>query len=108
LAAVSAAQVCWSWGIDRVLFVGDAKVVVDAINNGEARSSLRNPILQDLNTYLQEFSAWKIAHGSRDTNRPAHELARMATTKEMDEMWFVVPPVGIQNLLVSEEHVFTL
>jgi hypothetical protein len=88
--------------------VGDAKVVVDAINNGEARSSLRNPILQDLNTYLQEFSAWKITHGSRDTNRPAHELAKMATAKEMDEMWFVVPPVGIQNLLGLEEQVFTL
>jgi hypothetical protein len=86
----------------------NAKVVVDAINNGEARSSLRNPILQDLNTYLHEFSTWKIAHGSRDTNKPAHELARMATTKEMDEMWFMVPLVGIQNLLVSKEHVFTL
>jgi ribonuclease HI len=108
LAAISATQVCRSWGIDRVLFVGDAKVVVDAIKNGVARSSLRNPILQDLNTYLQEFSAWKIAHGSRNTNRPAHELARMATAREMDEMWFVVPPVGIQNLLVLEEHVFTL
>jgi ribonuclease HI len=52
LAAVMATQTCHSWGIDKTLFVGDAKGVVDAINNGDARLSLRNPILQDLYTYL--------------------------------------------------------
>jgi ribonuclease HI len=95
LATVTATQICRSWGIDRVLFVGDAKVVVNAINNGEAKSSLQNPILQDLYTYLQEFSTWRIAYCSRVMNKPAHELVRMATEREMDEMWFVVPPDGI-------------
>jgi ribonuclease HI len=108
LAAVTATQTCRSWGIDRALFVGDAKGVVDAINNGEARSSLRNPILQDLYTYLHDFSEWKIAHGSRIMNKPAHELTRMSMAREMDEMWFVVPPDGIQNLLGLEEPVFTI
>lgn len=45
LTAVITAQTCRSCGIDRVLFVEDAKRVVDAINNEEARSNLRNPIL---------------------------------------------------------------
>jgi hypothetical protein len=85
--------------------VGDAKGVVDAINNGEASSSLRNPILQDLYTYLQDFSEWRIAHGNRITNR---KMSRMAMAREMDEMWIVVPPDGIQNLLALEEPVFTI
>ena len=58
--------------------------------------------------YLQEFSSSRIAHGIRMTNGPVHELARMAKAREMDEMWFVVPPNDIQNLLVLEESVFVL
>ena len=45
LAAVTTTQPCRSWGIDRVLFIGDVKRVVDDINNGKTWSSLQNPNL---------------------------------------------------------------
>jgi hypothetical protein len=88
-------QIYKAWGMDRVLFVGDAKVIIDAINNGERSWSMRSPIIQDLNVHLQEFSQWRIAYCNRETNLPAHELARLATSSEMDELWVADPPACI-------------
>lgn len=79
-------------GVNRVQFVGDAKMVVDAINYGE----------KNLYTHLQAFSQWKISYISREANLIAHELAKMATSQIMDKVWVVDPPVCIQNLIVPE------
>jgi ribonuclease HI len=95
LAADIATQICKTWDMESVLFVGDAKVIIDAINSGERSWSMRSPIIQDLNVHLQEFSQWRIAYCNKETNQLAHELARLATSSEMDELWVADPSASI-------------
>ncbi|XP_059450900.1 uncharacterized protein LOC132181677 [Corylus avellana] len=102
MAAITAVQICRTWGFDSTLFVGDAQLVVEAVQQGARGWSRRHPLLEDLHHHLRELSHWKIAYSGREANRPAHELARMATKSVMDAMWVVDPPLCIQNLLLNQ------
>jgi ribonuclease HI len=63
-AALSATRLCKDLGLDQIHFVGDAKVVVDAVMSGEHDESRRGLLTDGLWIALKIFSRWKIKHES--------------------------------------------
>jgi hypothetical protein len=45
LATNTATQICRAWGMDRVMFVVDAKGITDLINRGERSWNMGSPII---------------------------------------------------------------
>jgi hypothetical protein len=105
LAALEAFQFYHSMGRDRVMVVGDAKQVVDAVLLGEPDWSYKVHIIDTIRDSAQRFTQWKISHINQEANQLAHVLARLATRQCMENVWFSEPPTCIQDMLAFEQSV---
>ena len=95
-------------GNDQILFMGDAKMVVNAVNSDMPDWSRTSHLINDIWITLQEFVRWEVSHVSRETNRSAHELAKMGTKNFMNRVWDSDPPDSIQELIAFEQSVMFL
>jgi ribonuclease HI len=95
-------------GYDQILFVGDVKKVVNAVNLDMPGWSRTGHLINDIRITLQEFVHWEVSHVSRETNRSAHELAKMGTKNFMNRVWDSDPPDCIQVLIAFEQSVILL
>jgi hypothetical protein len=63
---------------------GDAQVIVNAVMTEASDWSRVGHLIDDIRAALQPFTSWTMAYVRREGNQPAHLLARMATTNEVD------------------------
>ncbi|CAL1359430.1 unnamed protein product [Linum trigynum] len=69
---------CRARGIVEVCFEGDAKVVIDKINQADASDSRIGAILAEIIHHLADCSGFSIRFVGRGSNRVAHLVARKA------------------------------
>ncbi|XP_059458290.1 uncharacterized protein LOC132187875 [Corylus avellana] len=105
LAAMEATQICCELGYDWIKFVGDVKLIVEAVNSDEQDWSKKGHIIDAIHSSVRTFSHWTFSHVNGEANWVAHELATLATTPNKDELWFSDPPTCIQKLIVSKKSV---
>jgi ribonuclease HI len=101
-AALMAIRFCKNTGMDRVIFEGDAQVVINAVHSGELDGSCLSVIVADIKSELQSFQHWRLAFVRREGNEATHCLSREATTALMDQSWFSEIPECLINVLRME------
>ncbi|XP_059451054.1 uncharacterized protein LOC132181841 [Corylus avellana] len=105
IAALEAIWFCNRLGYDWIQFVGDAKVVVQAVLSDETDWSPTGHIIEAIKTEIRSFSHWQMLYVQREANHIAHVLAREASKQCMENEWFNDPPDCIKDLLVLEQDV---
>jgi ribonuclease HI len=105
LAALAAIQLCGEQGHDRVIFMGDVKSVVDAVNSKEQDWSRGGNVTEAIQAQLRSHPFWSFTYSCREANRVAHVLARLAIKQNRDARWSFETPTCVQQLIVSEKPV---
>jgi ribonuclease HI len=101
-ATLMAIRFCKNRGMDRVIFEGDAQVVINAVHSGELDGSCLSVIVADIKSELQSFQHWRLAFVRREGNEAAHCLSREATTTLTDQSWFSEIPECLINVIRME------
>ncbi|XP_042974694.1 uncharacterized protein LOC122306328 [Carya illinoinensis] len=69
---------CFEMGMHQVIFEGDAKVVIDAINSKEMDSSWHGQETEDLQQWMAAHPFWRLFFVYRSANQAAHAAAKEA------------------------------
>ncbi|CAL1358509.1 unnamed protein product [Linum trigynum] len=69
---------CMEQGLSEVRFEGDAKVVIDKINQANTRDSRLGVVLEEIGHYFRIQSGFSVRFVGRENNRVAHLVARKA------------------------------
>jgi ribonuclease HI len=102
VAATMAIRLAHDRGYRQVHLVGDAKVIIDAVMEEVPNWSRVGHLVDDIRAALQLFLSWKMTYVRREGNQPAHLLARMATTSELDREWNCDFPEELRETCASE------
>jgi ribonuclease HI len=101
LSALRAIKTCKERGMTKIHMEGDAKVVIDALLNGDEDRSPMGNVIEDIKEELCIVPHWKVSFVRRDGNKVAHVLAKYALNCDLDQEW-VKPSDCIQDLLLLE------
>ncbi|CAL1376390.1 unnamed protein product [Linum trigynum] len=71
---------CLGHGVEDVRFEGDAKTVIDKINQADSRDSRMGAVLEEVIHYFAAHPGFSIRFVGRRNNRAAHLVARKALT----------------------------
>jgi hypothetical protein len=74
---------CREIGCQRVVFEGDSMQVEQAVCDDQAWNRYAQPIA-DVRTILHEFPFHKVQYVSRDANKVAHGLVKLAVNRVCD------------------------
>jgi hypothetical protein len=105
VAALETVLLCRKLEIDRVVFMGDAKLVVEAVLSQEPDWSTKGHLIEAIREQIRSFHHWSMIHVPRGVNQITHILARMGSTQGVEKEWFSDPPDCISELLVNEQRV---
>ncbi|CAL1365692.1 unnamed protein product [Linum trigynum] len=67
---------CMEQGLSAVRFEGDAKVIIDKINQADTRDSRLGAVLEEVVHYIRTQSGFSVRFVGRENNRVAHLVAR--------------------------------
>lgn len=81
VAAFEAFLFCSKLDVDRILFMGDTKLVVEAVLANKPDWSTKGHNIDAIREQTRSFHHWRILHVSREANQIAHVLARMGLTQ---------------------------
>jgi hypothetical protein len=65
-------------GVQKMILEGDAKQIIDAIQEKDKQDSMIGHLIDDVRLSLENIPEWKVDHVYRETNRVAHGLAKLA------------------------------
>ena len=105
VAALDAVLLCRKVDMDRIIFMGDAKMVVEAVLAQEPDWSTKGHIIEEIMEQIRSFHNWRMIHVPREKNQIAHVLARLGSTQGIENEWSFEPPNCISELLVTEQCV---
>ncbi|XP_042954550.1 uncharacterized protein LOC122290955 [Carya illinoinensis] len=71
-------QVCSELNVQKVIFEGDAKAIIEAVKNNEEDWSDIDPLIEDIRNVLSNRKDWFIQFDYRERNIVAHNLAKAA------------------------------
>ncbi|CAL1383031.1 unnamed protein product [Linum trigynum] len=69
---------CLELGLSEVSFEGDAKVIIDKINQADVRNNRVGAVLEELLQYFRSHAGFSVRFVGRRSNRVAHSVARKA------------------------------
>ncbi|CAL1362041.1 unnamed protein product [Linum trigynum] len=69
---------CLEWGLADVRFEGDAKVIIDKINQADSRDNHLGAVLEEICQYFAAHPGFSVRFVGRDNNWVAHSVARKA------------------------------
>jgi ribonuclease HI len=101
-AILKAIQLCVSLGLQRVIFEGDSKGVVDGIHSTAENWSHKGMMLDDIRIQLQHVSHWRVEFVRREGNQAAHTSAKMASKDCVNQQWVFVTPYCIVDIARME------
>ena len=106
IAALEATRFCSSLGVDQLLLVGDAKLVVEGVLTNTPDWSTEGHIINAIRKQIFSFQQWKMTHVTRGANQIAHALAKMGATQGIENEWFSDPPNCIRELITVEQDLY--
>ncbi|XP_059445373.1 uncharacterized protein LOC132177154 [Corylus avellana] len=86
MGALRAIELCREMWIQEVIFEGDCKTVVQAINCKEYQWSRYGQVVEDSKTLLGDIRRWEMRHVNRGANTTAHGLAKFAINGPIDRI----------------------
>lgn len=85
-----------------IIMEGDAKQVVDDVNSRIPKHDVSGHFVEGIIMKMQGLWGISISHVSRDANNVAHQLAKEASTKEVDCVWLKECPNFLLNVVLRE------
>jgi ribonuclease HI len=107
IAALEATRFCTSLGVDRLMLVGDAKLVVEAVLANKPDWSTKGHIIEAIKKQTLSFQHWRMIHVTRGANQITHVLAKMEATQGIENEWFSEPPNCIKETIVAEQDLYS-
>lgn len=93
-------------GCSRISISSDSSAVVDALSAGHQPYGAAAAIYEDCFSLLDDLVQFDIGHCLRDSNKVAHELARVAKY-QLFNSWYDSPPACIVSLLGEDVTLIT-
>ncbi|XP_042962506.1 uncharacterized protein LOC122296780 [Carya illinoinensis] len=82
-----ALELCVELGMNQVIFEGDAKVVIDAINSKCEDNSWLSQETEDIQQLIELHPTWRLSFVYRSTNNVAHTVAKVAIKEVEETVW---------------------
>ncbi|KAF5450110.1 hypothetical protein F2P56_014981 [Juglans regia] len=95
----TAMDLCRDLNFDKVIFEGDAQIVINAVNNQDEDLSFYGSIIEELKMVIKGWIGWKVKYSHRGTNVVAHKLARAALHTVEEKIWIEEAPLFVLNSL---------
>ncbi|XP_042962456.1 uncharacterized protein LOC122296723 [Carya illinoinensis] len=97
LALRRAMEVCAELGLGRVVFEGDAKIIVQAVTSDEEISADYGVLVNDARSMLRTWPQWHVDFVHREANYAAHQLAKLALDYEYEKIWIEDGPMQVMS-----------
>ncbi|XP_042973059.1 uncharacterized protein LOC122304861 [Carya illinoinensis] len=82
-----AMKLCEELKFSKVQLEGDAKSVINAVNNAEECWEWHGQLIEDVKSVLKNRKQWSVLHVNRVCNSVAHDLAKSALFVEEERVW---------------------
>jgi ribonuclease HI len=102
MAAYEVVVFCKEVRFYEIILKGDARQVVDDVNSRTPKHDVSGRFVEGIIMEMQGLRGVSISHVSRDANNVANQLAKEASTKEMDCVWLEECPNFILNVVLRE------
>ncbi|KAF5452147.1 hypothetical protein F2P56_027178 [Juglans regia] len=97
-----AIEVCRDLNLERVIFEGDAQVIVKAVNSKEEDRSAYGSIVEASKKLISSWKDWSVEFVYRHANEAAHTLAKEALHLDTEFVWIEEIPNCIRNITEKE------
>ncbi|KAG6626244.1 hypothetical protein CIPAW_15G035300 [Carya illinoinensis] len=95
-----ALELCVELGMNQVIFEGDVKVVIDAINSKCEDNSWLGQEIEDIQQLMELHPTWRLSFVYRSTNNTAHTAVKVAIKEFEETVWLEDgPEVVITSIL---------
>jgi ribonuclease HI len=102
MIAYEAVVFCKEAGFYEIILEGDAKQVVDDVKSRTTNHDAVGHFVEGIITEMQGLWEVSIFHVGREANNIAHQLAKEASTKEIDSVWLEDFPNFIIHAVLRE------
>jgi len=96
-------RVARSLDINHVILETDAAQVAYALNSRTYKLDYSSTFVKDCHHLIKEFSSVKFMHAKRSCNKVAHELAKVAMSKDRIKVWVNGGPCEIMAFVMAEK-----
>lgn len=103
LTAMNAVSFCRDLGFSKVIWEGDALLVVQVLRRSSSNCSRCGHLIDETQTMLNRFHLWRVNHVKQHLNEAAHWLARNAVSLMKLTLFMGSIPSCISHI-VSMEH----
>ncbi|XP_042939525.1 uncharacterized protein LOC122274565 [Carya illinoinensis] len=103
LALRRAMEVCVDLGLGRMVFEGDAQIIVQAVTSDEEISADYGVLVNDARSMLRTWTQWHVAFVHREANYAAHQLAKLALDYEYEKIWMEDGPMQVMLTVQLEQ-----
>ncbi|KAK3226550.1 hypothetical protein Dsin_006412 [Dipteronia sinensis] len=93
-------------GIVLCMIEFNAEVTVNWINDGSHLDSACGVVLEDMSLLISNLGVVSIKHVSRVANGVAHELAKLALTKDDDLFWLEDYPPSVCKTVMLDQQLY--
>lgn len=90
-------------GFSNIIFEGDRQRVVNATNFPKDSRDELTPIIHDIHFMMQQSQGWQVHFHHRETNRVAHNLAKIACSLNCEKVWMEKCPSLILNMVLEDK-----
>lgn len=89
-------------GLHSIFLEGDASTVVAALKREEEEFNRFGSIIVETREALKFFPGWEVGFVRRSCNNAAHQLARLAVSQELNQIWMDSYPSCIPETVIAE------
>ncbi|XP_026430942.1 uncharacterized protein LOC113328065 [Papaver somniferum] len=89
--------------LEKVYFQLDAKVVVEAVNNNTSIDWQLLNLVKDIQSFFGRFLFWKCSYISKEGNKVADTLSKLARDNALSVAWSGFSPVEIRSQLSRDK-----
>lgn len=97
-----AMEVCRDLNMERVIFEGDAQLIVKAVNDLEEDRSVFGSIVEASKVLISLWKDWSVEFVYRNANEAAHTLAKEALCLDTEIVWIEEIPNCIRKITEKE------
>jgi hypothetical protein len=74
-------------GFQTVDLEGETREIILTLSNPEEVDSVHGHFLAETRQMLGSLASWKVSHVRREGNKAAHSLAKLALSKQCNQVW---------------------
>ena len=90
-------QLAWDLGLKEIIIESDSQIVVNALRGQSPIQSSIRKVIEGIEMALRQFSAWKVVHTCRGSNKAAHILTKHARGVDDCIIWVEDTPLVIKD-----------